>query len=183
MSLPYRTSPRFAAAIATACAGLALASAAEAIDLRDWGRKIPMSERFVVLAQFGNQAALDKESQLVWEKIPEASAMSWYQADYNRCAITPIGGRYGWRLPSRFELMSLLDPSVSTGPKLPLGHPFMGIVNGSKFWTSSTVPNPNVDYVMHVTVGPTISQGGNLRESANIARAWCVRGQGSPTSY
>jgi hypothetical protein len=51
MSFPYQTRHRFAAAVATACAGLALASAADAVDLRDWGRKFPASERFVVLGR------------------------------------------------------------------------------------------------------------------------------------
>lgn len=37
-----------------ACSGFAIANTATAVDLRDWGRKFPTSERFVVLSQFNN---------------------------------------------------------------------------------------------------------------------------------
>ena len=58
MSLPNLSRHRIATAIATTCAGLALASATGAVDLRDWGRKHDTtSERLVVPAQFENPTA------------------------------------------------------------------------------------------------------------------------------
>jgi hypothetical protein len=53
---------RIRTAAAFAWLGLALASNARAVDLRDWGRKYETtSERFLVLDSFYNAAVLDKE--------------------------------------------------------------------------------------------------------------------------
>lgn len=85
----------FCAGAALFCFRLGLASAAEAVDLCDRGRKLPASERFVVLAQFNNEAVLDKETQLIWQRSPSTTLDVWATADYQRCAIATIGGRAG----------------------------------------------------------------------------------------
>jgi hypothetical protein len=175
MSLPNRISHRIAAAVAAGCAGLVLASAAGAVDLRDWGRKFPTSERFVVLSQFNNQAVLDKETQLVWQRSPISTLQSFYAADYNSCSRTPIGARHGWRLPSRFELMTLIDPAASAPIRLPAGHPFLGITPNAEYWTSSPALGTVTNYL-------TINIGSfqfNERERITVAALpWCVRGFG-----
>ena len=183
MSSAIRIKSRVAAAVAIGCAGLALAGTAGAVDLRDWGRKFPADQRFVVLSQFNNEAVLDKETQLVWELTPDPTFRSWLYADYNRCSITSIGGRLGWRLPTRFEFMSLMDPSVSGTVKLPAGHPFVGVQPNNYFWTSSESPLPGlVDVVVAANVG-TVVQEARSKNTVSDARAWCIRGQGSPTGY
>ena len=102
---------RDAALVVAACAGLGLTSAASAVDLRDWGRTFAASERFVVLGQFGNQAVLDKETQLVWQRAPGNELVS-YDTAWNRCDRANSGGRMGWRLPTLPELRSLIDPAI-----------------------------------------------------------------------
>jgi hypothetical protein len=115
-----------------AVAGLAFASAAEAVDLRDWGRKYnDASERFVVLSSFNNEAVLDKETQLVWRRSAP-SATSWFYALQN-CYASGTGGRYGWRLPSISELLSL----AGTGGVLPVDHPFLNVSAQAFFWSST----------------------------------------------
>jgi hypothetical protein len=184
MSMSIRIKSRIAAAVAIGCTGLGLASTAGAVDLRSWDQKInDVSKRFIMLPAFANQAVLDKETQLVWEREPDPTFGTWLYADYNRCAITPIGGRSGWRLPSRFEFMSLMDPSVAGTVKLPAGHPFVGIQPNAKFWTSSESPNPGLVDVMVVAEIGVLSQYAAGKTSLSNVRAWCVRGQGSPTGY
>ena len=183
MPLAIRIKSRVAAAVAVGCAGLALASVAEAVDLRDWGRKYPASERFVVLAQFSNQAVLDRETQLVWQRSPDSIRRIWRDAE-SLCLFSSTGGRKGWRLPSRSEFMSLIDPAGSASIKLPTGHPFVG-VNGNGigyYWTSdpyipSTVPPAGYSNSManvYITTGGVYIS--NMSSEAAIA--WCVRGHG-----
>ena len=123
MSLPKLSRHRIAAAVAMICAGLALASTADAVDVRDWGRKFPTGERLVLLAQFNNEAVLDKETQLVWQRYWPNNAVAQRDA-YRFCNYSTSGGRSGWRLPTVTELYSLMDPGVSGPIKLPAGHPF-----------------------------------------------------------
>jgi hypothetical protein len=59
-----------------ACAGIAAASTAAA-TARHWGRQYPATERFKVLAQFGGVAVLDRETQLVWERVPSPALLTW----------------------------------------------------------------------------------------------------------
>lgn len=171
---------RVAAAIAAGCAGLALAGAASAVDLRDWGRKVPVGERFIVLAQFSNQAVLDKETQLVWQRSPSTLVTNNWGARL-RCIGAKIGNRLGWRLPSVHELASLFDPSAP-GLALPAGHPFL-FVQKTDYWTateSAELSNRSwrVDFD-NAAVHPI-----NYNfDSSTEAHYWCVRGAGSVDAY
>ena len=178
-----RMSPlQFGAVVTLVCAALTLPNNAGAVDLRDWGRKFPASERFVVLAQFSNEAVLDKETQLVWERAPHLYSLDWVSAD-ERCSSAPTGGRFGWRLPSRFELMSLLHPAASSSVKLPSGHPFVGVdpnlvyVPETVIWTSNNSTDPFQDgHKVAVDIASAELFAGPLTQLQ--ARPWCVRGHG-----
>ena len=173
----YRpTNPRFVAIVAAGCAGLALASAAGAVDLRDWGRKLPDSDRFVVLSQFNNQAVLDKETQLVWQRSPRTYKLAWSNA-FTGCIATTIDGRSGWRLPTVEELMSLQTRLVTGVHALPTGHPFQDVQHSWTYWSATTHPgNPSYAFGVNVTTaGAAIV---NLNAFAKSAETffWCVRG-------
>ena len=122
-----------------------MAPPAEALDLRDWGKQFSnASGRFDVLSQFNNEAVLDKETQLVWERQPsdingdgdvepfpdEEDRLSWNRARLH-CADKEVGGRKGWKLSSFDQLASLVDTNSDLcnggGPCLPDGHPFIGV--------------------------------------------------------
>ena len=71
----------------------------------------------------------------------------------NYCENMELGGKKGWRLPTRDELIALLDTSQSE-PALPEGHPFLKIKDlatatgsgrsgGYQYWTSTIFEDDN----------------------------------------
>ena len=177
---------RVSTAIVLGITSALVAATASAIDLRDWGRKLPPSERFGVLAQFTNDAVLDKETQLVWQRAPGDDHVS-FDAAWDSCDRATIGGRMGWRLPTLPELRSLIDPSITNQyvPALPAGHPFTGVMppfgnaDGyyGKYWTSTLTTTQDTTYrltgFMSRNIVPTAQ---NI--AAQLPSAWCVRGPG-----
>jgi hypothetical protein len=143
----------------------------EDIQTMQWDKAMPASQRFVVLTAFNNDAVLDKETGLVWEKSPQSAAVSLPNARL-ACANKAVGGRKGWRVPALPELASLVDPSVaSPGPALPSGHPFAGVQSANYWSASAHVDNPTL------TWGVGFSNGAALGVSkAFDQRVWCVRG-------
>lgn len=176
---------RASTAIVLGIASALLGATADAIDLRDWGRKFETSQRFVVLPQFQNQAVLDKETQLTWERSPDQTLRSWDSAR-NYCILNGRGGRHGWRLPSINELMSLYDADAG----LPQGHPFQSVTPQSgpnlahaSFWShTQSAANAHANWFAHFDVNTYTSLGSNL-EGTVLVRAWCVRGGGPLTEY
>ena len=89
-------------------------------------------------------AVLDKQTGLIWAKKAEfdQKPMPWDEA-VKLCERFDIGGKKGWRLPTRDEFISLLDTSQSN-PALPPGHPFIlkevdhyGGTGTQSYWTST----------------------------------------------
>lgn len=103
-----------------------------------WSRALPAADRFVVLADFNNEAVLDRNTGLVWQRTPDAEGRWLPGASYS-CLDANTGGQKGWRLPNITELTSLVDPSVTTEPTLPAGHPF-NFDRHVFFWSGSIVP-------------------------------------------
>lgn len=129
--------------------------------------------RFQILEGFKGEAVLDIETQLIWERSPNSGETAWAKA-WLRCALTSKGGRLGWRLPSFFELMTLVEPSLAGKANLPAGHPFRGIRAGL-YWTSSLHDtDPTNAYTIDFLRGDLKSQ------RKNQAHAWwCVYGRTS----
>ena len=135
-----------------------------------WDQNLPAAQRFVILAAFNNEAVLDKNTGLVWERSPAAAATSWESA--RSCINKNVGGQKGWRLPAIAELASLIDPAVpSPGPTLPPAHPFLS-VQSVFFWSASTLAGfPTVAW------GVNFSNGGvGAGRVADGHLVWCVRG-------
>jgi hypothetical protein len=149
-----------------------------------WNRRINNAQqRFKLLSEFNNEAVLDRETGLVWERRPSMQPMAWPNARLF-CAQKAVGGRGGWRLPAFTELATLIDPSVTnpTLPRLPAGHPFLD-VQPAAYW-SATIFAEEPGFTMVVffffVAGSNAPIGVN---DANINGgphcAWAVRG-GSP---
>ena len=135
-------------------------------------------KRFRVLKSFGQAAVLDRETGLVWERIPNTSSMEWTTATVD-CPVRFIGGRKGWRLPTVEELGALLVETPTPG--LPEGHPFT--VEPSEFYwsisTATTIPPfagfPGLAWV--VAPGSAVVAFLN-KLTGTEALVWCVRGPG-----
>ena len=144
-----------------------------------WGQILPSSERFVLV--MNDQAVLDKETGLVWGRNvptthPEVPDWTFYNA-FNWCQSAIIGGRYGWRVPVVEEIMTLIDPSLSTPDRLPAGHPFIIDMEQAPliFWTTTTLANDTViKYGRAVGIGEWLGNY-NLPKSDHL-KVWCVRG-------
>lgn len=154
-----------------------VAVGADAVELQGWETKVEnQAQRFTVLKEFNSEAVLDNETQLVWERSPSPTGAEWTSAPM-RCAIKSVGGRKGWRLPSFYELMSLVDPSVKAGPaspRLPNGHPFRD-VKAAPYWSGTSYSaDPASAYAVDFFVGDL-----SLHGKSGIRGYWCVRGGSS----
>jgi hypothetical protein len=146
---------------------------------QSWDQKIDAQNRFKVLKAFNDEAVLDQETGLVWEKTPEPSSGGWAFID-DECFAHFTGGRLGWRPPTLEEMLSLMDPLQNDMGKLPSGHPFdLGATRGvtRDFWTLSTAivqpANNSFAYVAN------FEPGGSFFPDPKISathRFWCVRG-------
>jgi len=170
-------------------AGVALtAGPAQAVDavgpyyaLPSWDRKMGVVNRFVVLTDWGNNAVLDKETGLVWERFPSLfPAANWYAAR-STCLDLTTGGRTGWRLPAVHELTSLIQPSgwIGGSPTLPPGHPFLFVIMAD-YWTATTNA---LDPTRAWYVGFDDAVVGNTPTKDNPGYYWCVRGGNNAPTY
>jgi hypothetical protein len=158
------------------CTVALTASSAGAAPLQSWDRVFADgAKRFKLLAQMGDEAVLDKETGLVWQRSPSpASTFDWGNSNA-LCIGTAIGGRRGWRLPSAWELMTLKDPAQSN-PALPPNHPFQDVVTGTIYWTSTAaVADADSALALTFTSG---GQGIITTAKSNVGLRWCVRGPG-----
>ncbi len=147
------------------------AEAAET-TLHSWDTKIDdAGKRFEVLADFNNEAVLDKETGLVWERSPDTELSTWFGA-FLHCYDREVGGRKGWRLPTVEELTSLVDTTESF-PALPSGHPFSNIIHdGQAYYWTATSDATGANDAWDVNLN-----GGAVSGVSNGAdHAWCVRG-------
>ena len=128
--------------------------------------------RFVILPAFNNDAVLDNETGLVWEKSPQTASARWSVAR-RTCAEKNVGGHKGWRLPSLPELQRLVDPSIAPpGPTLPPGHPFL-TVQSAVYWSETRVgEDPKGSWAVHFGLGG----GAVFINWAHAVQVWCVHG-------
>lgn len=136
-----------------------------------WDQKLATG-RFVVLANWNNEAVLDRETGLVWEKVPSTGLGIWFEAEL-RCGGLNLGGRMGWRVPSRAELQSVVDRS-QLSPALPIGHPFTLSPSSSDFYWSATTVGDGLGTNASVVL---FRNGESLGATKSLfGLAWCVRG-------
>lgn len=134
----------------------------------------PSPERFTALATFHGEAILDRTTQLIWERTPHATQVTWTTAT-TRCALKNVGGRTGWRLPSFLELMTLVEPplqqTTTLAPALPIRHPFQGVTAGA-YWTSDSSTTESAQaYVVDFLRADVASHAKH-----QVHPLWCVQG-------
>lgn len=151
--------------------------------LPSWSQKLPSNTRFIVLANWNNEAVLDRETGLVWEREPRTETMLWGSAIVD-CTKRTIGGRNGWRLASVHELASLQDPT-KTSPALPDGHPFVDVDHPTDVYWSAT-SNAPIEQLEQLANAWWVSfsvPAIHAAEKKGLARAWCVRGPANADAY
>jgi hypothetical protein len=144
--------------------GLSVHGSAIAEPLSSWDKQFDSAgQRFVLLPEL--EGVLDKETQLVWEQHPSKFIVTWEIANLT-CLETSHGDRFGWRLPTLTEFLSLF---VANG-LLPQNHPFdppQGV------WTSTqTGLSPKNAWFFHIFDGRPYEISKN-----SFGSAWCVRGK------
>ena len=129
----------------------------------------------------GGEAVLDKQTGLVWARNIDyqQKVVSWEDA-VKFCQNVAIGGKTGWRLPTRDEFISVLDSSQSL-PALPEGNPFIlsgmehqGGAGTTRYWTSTEYGSDKQSaLVVSIRVG-------RVQDSLKIfdAKVWPVRDAG-----
>ena len=157
--------------------------------LHSWDTKIDdATKRFRVLGDFNNEAVLDRETGLVWERSPLTTTHQWSRARH-QCTNRTTGGRRGWRLPSVHELATLLDPNNPEGnPDLPAGHPFdPTAVQSATYWSATTDANRPADVAAFILPGVWIVNFDifppDIDDPTSSFFVWCVRGGMNADAY
>ena len=104
----------------------------QATAVHSWDQILPANERFELV--MNNEAVLDRETGLVWERNTIDTIRDWPQAQ-SYCYKNNIGGRGGWRLPTIAELRTLVD-TTQFNPALPAGHLFTN-TKSDGYWSST----------------------------------------------
>lgn len=142
-----------------------------------WSKKLTCDvgncPRFQVLADFNNEAVLDKETGLVWEKSPSTQTYDWYHAIQNNCNDKVVNNRRGWRLPTREELQSLVVYDPLSTIQLPAGHPFTN-VQSDGYWSATTCVVNSAECAYNVWFDNGHIGGGS--KTLALIYSWCVRG-------
>lgn len=139
--------------------------------IKNWQQAHPANHRFVILDDFNNDAVLDNDTSLIWERSPTPTSVTWNEAR-TTCVSRTTGGQKGWRLPAPAEMRSLVGPAVDSPiPNIPPGHPFTNI-QPTSYWT--VVPEANQpSYARYVDAFL-----GNVLSFIKVYTypVWCVRG-------
>ena len=146
-----------------------------------WDQTLPAASRFLVLTNMNNEGVLDRETGLVWERSPAVGApptgltRNWWDSQVI-CNIKTVGNRKGWRVPTVYELATLIDPTNPNGnPDLPAGHPFIN-VQSTTYWSATTdAADATRGWEVNFFFGNLA--GGPESEVKTLENpVWCVRG-------
>src|SRR5262245_61459337 len=161
------------AALVALSALISVATPVRAGSVPTWDRTVAGSARFKVLSTFEDQAVLDKETGLVWEKTLSPLAVPFSGALF-ACSTVVVGNRRGWRLPTVEELASVMDLSQAN-PPLAAGHPFENLAADPDEFYWTVTPSP---ILANAKLAWSFADGG-VEADAPLTlplRRWCVRG-------
>lgn len=117
----------------TICIASSIAFAGNRFD------KIDTLGNYVMDDQALSWAAVeDKTTNLIWEHVTTVTGENEY--NWNEavvyCNNLTLAGKSDWRLPNKYELLSLVDFDLSS-PVIDSNY-FTGVTNGQYFWTSTS---------------------------------------------
>ncbi len=135
---------------------------------------LPRFQKIVPTPPPVHETVLDTSTGLEWQAIPFAESMKHADA-VQACAELRLGGHDDWRLPTRAELLSLVDdtsysPAIDTDafPDAP----------SAWFWTSTPYArDDSYAWIVHFGLGNS-----NIRGRDNGSRVRAVRGPARQSS-
>jgi Protein of unknown function (DUF1566) len=136
---------------------------------QNWDKNLPTGQRFAVLSAFANAAVLDKNTGLVWEKAPDTTIKTTWPVANTYCVNRTVGSTAGWRLPSVFELMSLLDLTLPA-PFVPTSV-FTGIQSVGYWSATAAVGSPTAAWTVNFNIALATAN-----DKTGVTNVWCVRG-------
>jgi hypothetical protein len=134
------------------------------------------SDRFKCV--LNDEAVLDMETGLVWQRSPNNSAVNPWSEQFTSCWYAFTGDRRGWRMPTIEEYQSLVVPHPSLGASLPESHPFINILELTEYFSATAdVSTPaNALWFGCSNANGSGGCGGGSLSKTNSERTWCVRG-------
>jgi hypothetical protein len=125
-------------------------------------RILEAARRFQVV--LGGLGVLDRQTGLTWTRTTSGAVYSWGAAQ-RICAASTAASAPGWRLPSIYELRTLVP--------LPSGHPFTS-VEGVVYWSATTnLQSTTSAYTQSTSTSTVVFSDA---PKTDFRRAWCVRG-------
>jgi hypothetical protein len=114
-----------------------------------------------------NDTALDTVTGRMWQRLVPAESYTWQQAkDY--CDVLELGGYSDWRLPSRIELVSIVNYTKSD-PAIDMAT-FPGATS-APFWSLSVYAGEScAAWYVHFTFGYV-----SFDSMGNFNRVRCIR--------
>jgi hypothetical protein len=137
------------------------------------------NSRFTVITNGTAVTVLDQLTGLEWVQAPHSLSGNSGEVVWNSaidfCNNLVYAGQSGWRLPSRRELMSLLDYGCSF-PALPARHPFSGVryhYPSESYWSGTSYINSTSSAW---SVEMRFGNVGNDGKATGYKYVWPVRG-------
>lgn len=146
-----------------------------------WDQKLPPATRFVVLANWNNEAVLDRETGLVWTMSLTGRYYTTGELGV-ACATSTTGGRMGWRMPTIHELARTLymGPDAPMTADSPLYFTWIALIDTSDSGWRGYIDSAGIFQVSR----PQAS--GLTDPSVGIGpqhRTWCVQSPAAQSAW
>lgn len=119
----------------------------------------------------GNGTVIDNNTGLMWQQQDDGITRSWDEAG-TYCGSLNLGGKTGWRLPSKKELITLVDYSIALRPAI---NAVFTNTKQSNYWSST----PYAEYPWGAWV-VQFFDGAVYGYFQNDVYVRCVRGYETP---
>jgi hypothetical protein len=108
------------------------------------------------LVDNGNGTITDRQTALMWQKQGDGRQYDWYQATGNVCKALRTGGYIDWRLPSKDELITIVDKSApQSGPTIKTSY-FPGTFKAGYWSSTSDAGKPDYAWLVDFVKGYVI---------------------------